>query len=150
MRRATPILSDAEAEAYAAPYPDVSYKAGVRAFPDLVPATPDAPGAEIGRRARDWWANDWSGESFMAVGAQDPVIGFRAMEELRASIRRCPPPMIVEEAGHFVQEWGEPVAVAALRAFEGQRASRPNSIGRLQDASKSAPAATLHRSLFAP
>jgi hypothetical protein len=39
------------------------------------------------------------------------------MEELRSVIRGCPPPLEVPEAGHFVQEWGEPVARAALAAF---------------------------------
>ena len=34
MKRATPILSDAEAAAYAAPFPDQSYKGGVRRFPN--------------------------------------------------------------------------------------------------------------------
>ena len=43
IKRATPILSDGEAAAYAAPFPDVSYKAGVKRFPQLVPDHPDAP-----------------------------------------------------------------------------------------------------------
>ena len=33
MRRTTPVLSEAEAEAYSAPFPDARYKAGVRRFP---------------------------------------------------------------------------------------------------------------------
>ncbi|MEO7937251.1 MAG: haloalkane dehalogenase, partial [Burkholderiaceae bacterium] len=47
MQRATPILSEAEAAAYAAPFPDARYKAAVRAFPDMLPTTLDAPGASI-------------------------------------------------------------------------------------------------------
>jgi hypothetical protein len=39
------------------------------------------------------------------------------MEALRATIRGCPPPLEIPEAGHFVQEWGEPVARKALAAF---------------------------------
>jgi len=39
------------------------------------------------------------------------------MLPLAATIRGCPPPLEVAQAGHFVQEWGEPVAHAALRAF---------------------------------
>jgi haloalkane dehalogenase len=35
MKRAVPSLSDSEAAAYAAPYPDARYKAGVRRFPNL-------------------------------------------------------------------------------------------------------------------
>jgi pimeloyl-ACP methyl ester carboxylesterase len=37
LKRGTPVLSDAEAAAYDAPYPDVTYKGGVRRFPQLVP-----------------------------------------------------------------------------------------------------------------
>jgi haloalkane dehalogenase len=116
-KRGTPILSDAEAAAYAAPYPDVTYKAGVRQFPELVPDAPDAPGAHISRVARDWWRDKWAGQSFMAIGAADPVIGVAAMQALRANIRGCPDPLIIAEAGHFVQEWGVDVAEAALTSF---------------------------------
>jgi hypothetical protein len=39
------------------------------------------------------------------------------MRRLAATIRGCPEPLLLEEAGHFVQEWGEPVARAALERF---------------------------------
>lgn len=117
MKRATPILSDAEAAAYAAPFPDASYKAGVRRFPELVMVSPDMEGVDVSRRAAHWWAHEWDGDTFMAVGAADPVLGPPAMEALRRTIRNCPDPMIIEEAGHFVQEWGEDIARAALKAF---------------------------------
>jgi len=120
MKRATPILSEEEADAYAAPFPDVSYKAGVRRFPELVMVSPDMEGVEISRRAQAWWAEEWQGESFMAVGMADPVLGPRQMARLRAGIRNCPPAMEIEEGGHFVQEWGEPIARAALEAFGGR------------------------------
>jgi haloalkane dehalogenase len=116
-KRGTSILSDAEAAAYTAPYPDVTYKAGVRQFPELVPDAPDAGGAHISRAARDWWRSEWAGQSFMAIGAADPVIGVDAMQALRANIRGCPDPLIIAEAGHFVQEWGVEVAEAALSSF---------------------------------
>ncbi|MEM9750568.1 MAG: haloalkane dehalogenase [Pseudomonadota bacterium] len=117
MKQSSPILSDAEAGAYAAPFPDVSYKAGVRQFPEIVPISPEMGGVEISQKAARFWAEDWSGESFMAIGVQDPVLGPPAMEKLRALIRNCPEPMRIEEGGHFVQEWGGPVAEAACDAF---------------------------------
>ena len=40
LKRSVPTLSDAEAAAYDAPFPDASYKAGVRAFPQLVMTEP--------------------------------------------------------------------------------------------------------------
>jgi haloalkane dehalogenase len=117
MSRACPHLSPAECAAYAAPFPDRTYKGGVRRFPNLVPDHPDAEGAELSRRARDWWKTQWTGETFMAVGMKDPVMGRPAMVYLRRQIRHCPPPFEHPEAGHFVQEWGDEVAGEALRAF---------------------------------
>lgn len=117
MKRGTPILSDAEAAAYAAPFPDVTYKAGVRRFPELVMTDPGMEGVETSKRAAHWWRHEWQGESFMAVGAQDPVLGPSQMENLRDTIANCPPPMMIEDGGHFVQEWGAPIARAALQRW---------------------------------
>jgi haloalkane dehalogenase len=114
IKRGTPHLTAEEQKAYDAPYPDASYKVGVRRFPNLVPDSPNAPGAEISRRARDWWRTQWNGESFMAIGKADPVLGMPAMKQLHSWIKGCPPPLVIEEAGHFVQEWGDTVARAAL------------------------------------
>lgn len=116
--RGTPVLSDDEAAAYAAPFVDVTYKAGVRRFPELVPPTPDAPGGAISRAARDWFRDEWSGESFMAIGGSDPVITPDAMHALRTCIRGCPEPLIIPEAGHFVQEWGDQVVAGAIESFK--------------------------------
>lgn len=118
MKRSTSGLSDAELAAYNAPYPDASYKAGVKRFPQLVPDNPDAPGASLSREARTWWQNDWQGQSLMAIGMLDPVLGPPVMAELHNSIRNCPPPMEIAEGGHFVQECGEPIAKAALESFQ--------------------------------
>ncbi|MEO1966984.1 haloalkane dehalogenase [Hyphomonas sp.] len=117
MKRGTPILSDAEAAAYGAPFPDISFKAGVRRFPELVMVAPDMEGVKTSKRAAEWWGREWHGDTFMAVGAADPVLGPPVMDVLRGQIRNCPEPIVIEEAGHFVQEWGEPVARAALKAF---------------------------------
>jgi haloalkane dehalogenase len=118
MQRASPEISLSEAQAYAAPFPDARYKAAVRAFPDMVPSSPDAPGAATSRAARDWWSNQWQGQSFMAVGCQDRVITPAAMEFLRTCIRGCPAPMLIEDGGHFVQERGDEIAHAALASFD--------------------------------
>jgi pimeloyl-ACP methyl ester carboxylesterase len=110
-------LNPYDAAAYDAPFPDASYKAGVRRFPQLVPVEAGMEGVAYGERARKFWAEEWRGESFMAIGLRDPVLGKPVMEELRRTIRGCPPPLELPEAGHFVQEWGAPVAQAALAAF---------------------------------
>src|SRR5689334_3175677 len=109
LARACPHLTEREASAYDAPFPDARYKAGVRRFPPLVPEHRDDPGAAISRKARDWLQTSWKGESFMAVGAKDPVLGVPTMRLLRTSIRGCPEPVVIEDGGHFLQEWGEEV-----------------------------------------
>lgn len=118
MQRACPHLTPAEAAAYEAPFPDRRHKAGVRRFPQLVMVEPGMEGVETAKRAHRFWSAEWEGESFMAVGAKDPVLGLPVMRGLRETIRGCPEPLILEEAGHFVQEWGEPVARAALAHFD--------------------------------
>jgi haloalkane dehalogenase/tRNA(adenine34) deaminase len=119
MKRSVPTMTDAEAAAYAAPFPDARYKAGVRRFPNLVPDHPDAGGAALSRRARAFWSNDWSGKSFMAVGMRDPVLGPPAMRLLRKTIRNCPPPLELAETGHFTQEAGAVIVEAAMASFGG-------------------------------
>jgi len=115
--RACPHLSAAEAAAYEAPYPDAASKAGVRRFPALVPDRPDAPGAATSRKARDWLSKSWKGETFMAVGAKDPVLGPPVMNALAKIIRGCPEPWLHAEGGHFLQEWGDDVAKEALQRW---------------------------------
>ena len=118
MARGKRDLSAAEAAAYDAPFPDATYKAALRAFPNLVPEGAHAHGAAVAREAAAYWRERWAGESFMAIGLQDPVLGGEAMQSLQATIRGCPPPLALPEAGHFVPEWGAPVARAALAHFK--------------------------------
>jgi len=115
LARACPHLSAAEAAAYDAPYPDFASKAGVRRFPQLVPEKYEDPGAAISRKARDWLQHSWRGETFMAVGAKDPVLGPPVMKLLRSWIRDCPEPVVIENGGHFLQEWGDEVMGEWLR-----------------------------------
>jgi len=115
--RGNPQMAPAECAAYMAPFPDAGYRAATRAFAPMVPEFPDSQGAAVSRQARDFWRDQWQGRTMMAVGRQDPVLGLPAMEQLRASIRGCPEPLVLEQAGHFVQEHGEPIARQALRVL---------------------------------
>lgn len=119
MKRAVPGLTDAEVAAYDAPFVDVTSKAGVRRFPEIVPIDKTMAGVEHSIRAAAWWKNEWKGQSFMAIGLQDPVLGKVVMDSLRKTIAGCPEPLELPDAGHFVQEMGEVVARAALESFGG-------------------------------
>jgi haloalkane dehalogenase len=117
LARSCPHLSSAQAAAYDAPFPDSTYKAGVRRFPNMVPEHPDAEGAALSREARDWFRTKWQGRTFMAVGMKDPVLGPSVMAFVASQIHGCPAPVQIEEGGHFLQEWGELVALEALLAL---------------------------------
>jgi tRNA(adenine34) deaminase len=115
--RGNPQMSADECTAYNAPFPDRGHRAALRAFPPMVPEHADDDGAAVSRQARDFWANQWQGQSLMAIGQQDPVLGEPVMNTLRTSIRNCPEPLLLPQAGHFVQEHGEAIAQAAVRHF---------------------------------
>ncbi|MEM1383076.1 MAG: haloalkane dehalogenase [Pseudomonadota bacterium] len=118
MQKNEPIINDAEAAAYAAPFPDQRYKAGVRMFPKLVAKTMDAPGVATSQRAARFWSEEWQGESFMAIGMTDKMLGPDVMNFMRTLIRGCPAPLEIAEGGHFVQESGGPlIAEKALAHF---------------------------------
>lgn len=117
MQRSIPHLTAAEAAAYDAPFPDARHRAGVRRFPALVPVAPGMDGVDVSRRAAEFLRQHWRGPAFMAIGMQDPVLGPPVMRELAGTIHGCLPPLELPQAGHFVQEWGEQVADAALQSF---------------------------------
>ncbi len=110
-------MSAEECAAYNAPFPDRGHRAALRAFPPLVPEHAQDDGAAISRQARDFWATRWEGQSLMAIGQQDPVLGEPVMRDLHRHIRHCPPPMLLPQAGHFVQEHGQSVAQAVVSHF---------------------------------
>ncbi|TAL72163.1 MAG: tRNA adenosine(34) deaminase TadA [Burkholderiaceae bacterium] len=117
MARGNPQLGAQECAAYNAPFPDRGHRAALRVFPAMVPEFVDSDGAAISREARAFWQQRWGGKTFMAVGVQDPVLGLPVMRGLQKLIRGCGEPMLLAQAGHFVQEHGEPIAAAALDFF---------------------------------
>lgn len=119
MKRTCEHLTDAEVSGYDAPFPGPEYKAGIRAFPTLVPTSREMDGVEVSKRAVKWWSTEFDGHSFMAIGENDPVLA-SVMPIIHGMIRGCPDPMRLPEAGHFVQEWGEQVARAALAQWRGE------------------------------
>ena len=116
MKKYEPTLSDGEAQAYAAPFVDASYKAGVRKFPKIV-AAPDEACIRISTEAMDFWQNRWAGQSYMAIGMLDGMLGPDVMNAMRGLIKGCPEPLEIAQAGHFVQEFGEQVAREAIASF---------------------------------
>lgn len=89
--------------AYAAPFPDRSYKEGVHAFPMLVPIAPDDPGAAESRRTRDVLAR-WTKPCLLLFSDKDPVLGLEAGRTFEKLIPGAAPMVVIRDAGHFLQE----------------------------------------------
>jgi len=116
--RGNPHMTAAECQAYNQPFLDRSHRAALHAFPPMVPEKFDSEGADIARKAVNFWQHSWQGQSLMAIGLQDPVLGEAGMRQLHACIRNCPEPLLLPEAGHFVQEHGQSIAEAAVHYFK--------------------------------
>ncbi|MBC7609968.1 MAG: tRNA adenosine(34) deaminase TadA [Polaromonas sp.] len=115
--RGNPHMTVDECAAYNAPFSDKGHRAALRAFPPMVPEFADSDGAEISRQAGDFWSQQWTGKTLMAIGAQDPVLGLPVMHALRGIIRGCGAPIVIENGGHFLQEHGEQIARQATSFF---------------------------------
>ncbi len=88
--------------AYEAPYPDAASKAGARAFPLMLPTSPDAPGAAAGERVAQAMKQDRR-PTLMLWADSDPILPFTVGEHFAEMIGREHPRKI-EDASHFLQE----------------------------------------------
>ena len=111
-------LSFDECNAYNRPFTDRGHRAALHAFPPMVPEHEGSEGAEISAQALRFLHSEWQGQSLMAIGTQDPVLGEQVMRTLHNNIRNCPEPLILPQAGHFVQEHGQTIAEAAVQHFK--------------------------------
>ncbi len=88
--------------AYDAPYPNAASKAGARAFPLMIPLTPESPGALAGQRVLDALRNDRR-PTLMLWADSDPILPLSTGERFAAAIGR-ETPRTIEHASHFLQE----------------------------------------------
>jgi haloalkane dehalogenase len=108
--------------AYDAPFPDESYQAAPRAMPNLVPTEPDDPASEANRRA--WQRlSAWDKPFLVAFSDSDPITS--AMGPILHRTVPGAESVVIEGAGHFVQE-DAPVALAdAIATFVARTEARP-------------------------
>ena len=108
-------LTDAEMDAYRAPFPDEAHMAGARVFPTLVPVTRGH--ASVAKNKAAWTVYEQWTKPFLTLWCPgDPVLG-----QLHAEfIERIPgaagqPHRLLEPGGHFVQDdRGEDIAAALI------------------------------------
>jgi haloalkane dehalogenase len=106
--------------AYDAPFPDDSYKAGARAFPALVPLTPDDPASEANRAA--WTVLErWEKPFLCAFSDQDPITrNADNVFQARVPGTKGQPHTTIAGGGHFLQEdKGEELAAVIVNWLEG-------------------------------
>jgi haloalkane dehalogenase len=96
-------LSRDERAAYDAPSPSAAYKAGARAFPALVPISPDDPAVPANRAAWERLGS-WDKPFLTLFGAKDPILG-RADRPLQRHVPGAHgQPHARLDGSHFVQE----------------------------------------------
>jgi haloalkane dehalogenase len=93
---------DEVAAAYDAPFPSPESKAGARAFPLILPTSPDMPGAEAGQRTLEALQRD-ERPTLILWADSDPVLPPETGRRFAAAIGRDEPEQI-EGASHFLQE----------------------------------------------
>jgi len=88
--------------AYDAPFPNIQSKAGARAFPLMLPTSPDAAGAEAGQRVADALRSD-ERPKLMLWADSDPVLPLSTGERF-ASLMGTQVDHVIADASHFLQE----------------------------------------------
>jgi len=108
-------LDDAVVDAYNAPFPTPESKAGVLAFPELVPTELDHPSAAKMLEVRAGLER-WDKPALVLFSDSDPIFTPKAAERMAARIPGAGPAEIISGAGHFLQEEkGEEIAKRIVR-----------------------------------
>lgn len=102
-------------DAYNAPFPTPESKAGVLAFPELVPTELDHPNAAKMLEVRAALER-WDRPALVLFSDSDPIFSTVAAEHMASRIPGAGPAEIVVGAGHFLQEErGEEIAGRIVR-----------------------------------
>jgi haloalkane dehalogenase len=108
-------LDEDVVEAYNAPFPVPESKAGMLAFPELVPTEIDHPSAAKMLEVREALTR-WDRPALVLFSDSDPIFTPAAAERMAARIPGAGPAEIVSGAGHFLQEEkGEEIAERIVR-----------------------------------
>lgn len=108
-------LDDDVVDAYNAPFPTPESKAGVLAFPELVPTELDHPSAAKMLEVRAGLER-WEKPALVLFSDSDPVFSPEAAERMAERIPGAGPAEIISGAGHFLQEEkGEEIAERIIR-----------------------------------
>jgi haloalkane dehalogenase len=108
-------LTEGVAAAYDAPFPTPESKAGIIAFPELVPTESEHPNTAPLVAIREA-LRSWEKPALVLFGDSDPIFAPRVAEWIAELIPGAGPSELIANAGHFVQE--DAGEEAALRIVE--------------------------------
>ena len=106
MARTNRILKLSECNAYEAPFPDKSYKLALKKLPSIFPVSKETEGYEISLKAEEWWKQNITTKCMLIGSAKDPIVPLEKMKILSQIIATDEVTHVINNAGHFVPEWG--------------------------------------------
>ena len=109
-------ISDQVVDAYSAPWPVPESKAGIVAFPELVPISPEHPDTPAHLAVRDQLGR-WERPALVLFSDSDPIFAPRVAERIAAHIPGAGEPEIIAGAGHFLQEDQGPAVGRRISEF---------------------------------
>ncbi|HEY8315679.1 MAG TPA: haloalkane dehalogenase [Gaiellaceae bacterium] len=109
-------LDDDVRAAYDAAFPTPESKAGALAFPELVPTEPDHPNTAPMNRVREA-LRSWQKPTLVVWGAEDAVLPPQYAQGFVDLIPGAEGPVLIEGAGHFLQEDRPDELAEAIRDF---------------------------------
>ena len=106
MARTNRILNLSECNAYEAPFPDKSYKFALKMLPSIFPVSKESDGYEITLKAEEWWKKNSIIKCILIGSAKDSIVPLEKMKTLSQLIATDEVTHVINNAGHFVPEWG--------------------------------------------
>ena len=106
MARTNRILNLSECNAYETPFPSKEYKLSLQMLPSIFPLSEETEGYNICQNALEWWKENSLNQVLVIGGGRDPLVPLEKMKMLSKIISTDEQTHVINNAGHFVPEWG--------------------------------------------
>ena len=106
MARTNRILNLSECNAFEAPFPDHSFKLALKMLPKIFPLNEEDQGYKICMEAENWWEENYLEKGIILGSGRDPLIPLEKMKMLSKLVTSEDLLHVINNAGHFVPEWG--------------------------------------------
>ena len=106
MARTNRILNLSECNAYEAPYLEKSHKLSLSMLPNIFPLNSNFDGYTVCKDALKWWEENSLKKVLVIGGGRDPLVTIEKMRAISKIISTDEQTHVINNAGHFVPEWG--------------------------------------------